>query len=109
MQIQNRSDTIFAPATASGIGAIAVIRVSGIKTFEIVDTVFSSKGKKKKNLRNLPSHTIHYGWIRDGEQMIDEVLVSIFKGPNSYTGEDVIEISCHGSVFIQRQIMQLLI
>ena len=109
MKIHNTTDTIIAPATAPGIGAIAVIRISGKDTFKIVDAIFSSKGKKKGSLAELPSHTIHFGWIKDGEQVIDEVLVSVFKNPNSYTGEDVVEISCHGSGFIQRQIVQLII
>jgi tRNA modification GTPase len=108
MRIKDTNDTIIAPATAAGVGAIAVIRVSGEKAFEIVTAVFISKGKNKKQLQELPSHTIHFGWIKDGEQMIDEVLVSVFKNPNSYTGEDVVEISCHGSIFIQQQIIQLL-
>ena len=109
MRIKETTDTIVAPATASGVGAIAVIRISGKDTFKIVDAVFSSKGKTKVSVHELPSHTIHLGWIKDGEQVIDEVLISVFKNPHSYTGEDVVEISCHGSVFIQRQIVQLLV
>jgi tRNA modification GTPase len=109
MRIQNTTDTIVAPATAPGVGAIAVIRVSGKNTFEIVDSVFTSKGKKTKQLADFSSHTLHLGLIKDGENSIDEVLVSIFKNPNSYTGEDVVEISCHGSPFIQQQIIQLLV
>ncbi len=107
-QFSNNGDTIVAPATAAGAGAIAVIRISGSKAFEIIDGVFVAKGKSKKKIAEQDSHTIHFGWIKDGEHTIDEVLVSVFKNPHSYTGEDVVEISCHGSVFIQQQILQLL-
>ena len=107
-QFSNNGDTIVAPATAAGAGAIAVIRISGSKAFEITDGVFVGKGKNKKKIGEQDSHTIHFGWIKDGEQTIDEVLVSVFKNPHSYTGEDVVEISCHGSIFIQQQILQLL-
>jgi tRNA modification GTPase len=106
--IQTHNDTIVAPATAAGTGAIAVIRVSGKKAFQITEAVFVSKGTQQKKIAGLQSHTIHFGWIKDGEHVIDEVLVSIFKNPHSYTGEDVVEISCHGSPFIQQQIILLL-
>ena len=101
----NRKDTIIALATAQGMGAIAVLRLSGEDAIAIVDQYFESSGKKK--LQEVPTHTIHLGNIRDGDRIIDQVLVSVFKGPNSYTGEDVVEISCHGSIFIQQQILQL--
>lgn len=97
------SDTICAIATASGSGAIAVIRISGEKAFEVIDGVFS------KPLSSEKSHTAHYGFIKDGDKTIDEVIVTIFKNPHSYTGEDSIEISCHGSVFIQQKIVELLV
>ncbi|MAU15703.1 MAG: tRNA uridine-5-carboxymethylaminomethyl(34) synthesis GTPase MnmE [Muricauda sp.] len=101
------TDNIVALATASGIGAIAVIRVSGPDAITLVDPLFKSiKGKK---LEKQKSHTIHLGNIIDGDKILDEVLVSIFKGPHSYTGENVVEISCHGSPFIQQQIVQLLL
>jgi tRNA modification GTPase len=101
------NDTIVALATASGAGAIAVIRISGEKAIEIGNTVF--KSIKGKNLENQKSHTLHLGHIIDGNKVLDEVLVSIFKGTNSYSGENTIEISCHGSTFIQQQIIQLLL
>ncbi len=85
------------------MGAIAVIRVSGKEAFAVVGKLFS------KTVANLPSHTVHYGTIKDGSRIVDEVVATIFKGPNSFTGEDVVEISCHGSVFIQQQIIQLLL
>lgn len=94
-------DTICALATGSGLGAIAVIRISGIETINICNEIFS------KNLVDVKSHTIHFGTIKNGEEVIDEVLLSIFKNPHSFTGEDVVEISCHGSKFIQQKILQL--
>lgn len=97
-------DTICALATPQGIGAIGVIRVSGAQTFPIVNQLF-----KGKNLLEQPSHTIHFGTLRDGDDIVDEVLVSLFRGPRSYTREDVIELSCHGSDFIIRRILKLLL
>ncbi|WP_268846838.1 tRNA uridine-5-carboxymethylaminomethyl(34) synthesis GTPase MnmE [Flavobacterium aestivum] len=103
--IQN--DSIVALATPSGAGAIAVIRISGEDAITIGHSVFRSV--KNKDLRLQKSHTLHLGQIVDGQKMLDEVLVSVFKGPNSYTGENTIEISCHGSTYIQQQIIQLLL
>jgi len=103
-----KKDTICALATASGMGAIAVIRVSGPEAFTICDPLFTSV-KEGKRLLNQKTHTIHLGTFRNEGQLIDEVLVSLFKGPNSYTGENIVEISCHGSSYIQQQILQLLI
>lgn len=97
-------DTIVALATPPGIGAIGVIRVSGTETISLVNQVF-----KGKDLSQVKSHTIHLGTIRENDTIIDEVLVSIFRGPNSYTKEDVIEISCHGSMFIIQQLIRLLL
>ena len=99
-------DTIMAPATPSGAGAIAVIRVSGRDTFAIVEKVFFPKGKKK--VSDAEGHTILFGRMMDGDVMVDEVLVSVFRAPRSFTGEHSVEISCHGSTFIQKQILQLL-
>ena len=101
-----QKDTIIALATPSGIGAIAVIRLSGEKAIDIVNQFFTSV-RKNKLLKNQKTHSIHLGFISDKEHIIDEVLVSIFKNPNSYTGENVVEISCHGSTFIQQEIIQL--
>lgn len=98
-------DTIIALATPQGIGAIAVIRLSGSQALPICNAMFPSK-----DLSQQQSHTIHYGTLRDeSNTILDEVLISIFKGPNSYTGEDVLEISCHGSPFIRQQIIELFI
>ena len=99
------SDTIVALATPSGAGAIAVIRVSGKEAIPIADTVF--KSVHGKDLTTQKTHTILLGHIIEGNRTLDEVLISKFKGPHSYTGEDVIEISCHGSPYIQQQIIQL--
>lgn len=101
------NDTIVALATPSGAGAVAIVRVSGPKAIEIVADVFESV--KNKDLRKQKTHTLHLGYIKDGEKIIDQVLVSLFKGTNSYTGEPTVEISCHGSTFIQQQIIQLLL
>lgn len=100
------NDTIVALATPSGSGAIAVIRLSGKEAISIADKHFSSVIKNKK-LINQDTHTIHLGHIVDDKRTLDEVLVSVFKNPNSYTGEDVVEISCHGSSYIQQEIIQL--
>jgi tRNA modification GTPase len=99
------NDTIVALATPSGAGAIAIIRLSGKDAIYIADKYFKSVSGKK--LSKQKSHTIHLGHIIDNTKTIDEVLVSVFKNPNSYTGENVIEISCHGSNYIQQEIIQL--
>ncbi len=100
-------DTICAIATPPGTGAIAVIRLSGTKTLSICDKIFYSPSGKK--ISEQAPNTVHFGEIKDENKIIDEVLITIFKAPYSYTGEDVAEISCHGSPFIQQQIVQLLI
>ncbi|MNQ34374.1 tRNA modification GTPase MnmE [compost metagenome] len=100
-------DSIVALATPSGAGAIAIIRISGSEAITIGNSVF--KSIKNKDLTKQKTHTLHLGHIIDDSKTLDEVLVSVFKGPNSYTGEDTIEISCHGSTYIQQQIIQLLL
>ena len=99
--LQGWEDTIIALATAPGIGAIGVIRLSGDKSFEVVNAMFPSK-----NLQEQPTHSMHVGLLKNGREVLDEVVVSLYKSPKSYTGEDVIEISCHGSPFIQEKIIQ---
>ena len=101
------NDSIVALATPSGAGAIAIIRISGEDAIAIGNSVF--KSIKGKNLTQQKSHTLHLGHVIDNQKTLDEVLVSIFKGPHSYTGENTIEISCHGSTYIQQQIIQLLL
>ncbi len=98
------NDTIVALATPPGIGAIGMIRLSGPDAIDICNSVFSGK-----DLSSVDSHTIHFGKIMKGEEAIDEVLVSVFKWPNSYTGEHVVEVSCHGSPYIHSQMIRLFI
>lgn len=100
--------TICAIATSPGMGAIATIRLSGDKAIEIADSVFKSP-KPGKQLVGQKANTLHFGSIVDGNELIDEVVISVFQAPHSFTGEDVIEITCHGSVYIQQRILQLLI
>ncbi len=100
--------TICAIATSPGMGAIATIRLSGEKALEIADLVFHSPISGKKLAEQKPN-TLHFGSISDGDELIDEVVVSLFRTPHSFTGEDVVEITCHGSVYIQQRILQLLI
>lgn len=97
------SDTIAAISTPLAEGAISIVRLSGEQAIEIADSIFS------KNLTKQKSHTISYGYIQDGQEKIDEVLVSIFRAPKTYTREDVVEINCHGGVFITRKILALLL
>jgi tRNA modification GTPase len=103
MQLPDLSSTIVALATPPGVGAIGIIRLSGPRAILLADKIF-----KGKRLENQPSHTAHFGKIVavDG-RILDEVLITIFKGPNSYTGEDTAEISCHGSPYILQEIIQL--
>ncbi|MCL6275673.1 tRNA uridine-5-carboxymethylaminomethyl(34) synthesis GTPase MnmE [Muricauda sp. 2012CJ35-5] len=101
----SHSDTIVALATPPGTGAIAIIRVSGPDAITLVSKHF--KPVSHKDLTNQNTHTIHLGHIVDANKVLDKVLVSLFKNPNSYTGENVVEISCHGSPYIQQQIIQL--
>ncbi|HBK82743.1 MAG TPA: tRNA uridine-5-carboxymethylaminomethyl(34) synthesis GTPase MnmE [Flavobacterium sp.] len=100
-------ETIVALATPSGSGAIAVIRLSGSKAIEIASRIFESVSGK--NILKQKTHTIHLGYVVEDSKVFDQVLLSIFRNPHSYTGEDVVELSCHGSTFIQQQIIQLLL
>lgn len=102
------NDTICAISTAPGAGGIAVIRVSGPEAIRICDTVFKPR-VEGKNLTTQKAYTLRYGSIRQGDELIDDVLVALFRAPHSFTGEDTVEITCHGSVYIQQQILQLLI
>lgn len=99
-------DTICAISTPPGSGAIAVIRLSGDKAIQITDEIFH--GNKKK-LATQPANTLHHGFIKDKDSLIDEVVVSLFRSPNSYTGEDIVEISCHGATYIQQLLLQVLL
>jgi len=102
-----KENTICSVSTRQGEGAIAVIRISGPKAKNICNKIFSSKNFQNES--GLKSNIVYYGKIKDGKKILDEVLLSYFQSPRSYTGEDVIEISCHGSEYIQKSIIQLLI
>lgn len=101
------NNIIAAISTPAGVGGIAIIRLSGSGCIELVDAVFRSSGRK--HLVNQKANTIHFGTLIDNDTVVDEVLISIFKAPHSFTGEDTIEISCHGSMYIQQRILHLLI
>lgn len=104
----NTNDTICALATSPGTAAIAVIRVSGPQAISGVDALFAP-ARKDFRILDAASHTIHFGNFIRGKEIIDEVLVSVFRNPHSYTGEDAVEISCHGSPYIQQKILEILI
>lgn len=100
-----KTDTIAAIATAMTASGIGIIRISGDEAFEVIDKIYRSKNNRKI-LSKQKSHTIHYGYICDGEEVIDEVMVLLMKEPNSYTKEDTIEIDCHGGVLVMRRILE---
>lgn len=101
------STTIAAISTAMSNSGIGIVRMTGPESFEIADRIY--KGKKEKKLCDQKSHTIHYGYITDGDETIDEVLVMLMRGPHSYTGEDTVEINCHGGVYVVKRILETLI
>lgn len=98
-------DTIAAIATAMTSSGIGIIRISGEEAFSIISKIFRPKNKEK-NIMEQPTYTIHYGFVYDKEEMLDEVLVLLMKGPHSYTAEDTVEIDCHGGVFVMRRILE---
>lgn len=102
------SDTIAAIATALTNSGIGIIRVSGNEAFDIVDRIFRPKNKRKK-LKEEKTYTVHYGHIQDGDEIIDEVLVIVMRGPHSYTAEDTVEIDCHGGVLVMKKILETVI
>lgn len=102
------ASTICAISTPPGSGGMAVIRLSGPEALPVAESVFRSHARGV-SLSGEPARTLHVGWITDGSREIDEVVVALFRGPHSYTGEDVVEISCHGSLYIQQRILELLI
>lgn len=104
----SKNDTICAMSTAPGISAIAVIRLSGPKAISIADTLFKSP-KAGAKLIDYDTHTAHFGYFVSGNETIDEVVITLFKAPRSYTGDDIVEISCHGSEYIQQKILEVLI
>ena len=101
------TDTIAAISTGMTSSGIGIIRISGPDAIAIADEVYDSRSGKK--LENMPTHTIHYGFIRDGEEFIDEVLVMLMRGPRSFTAEDTVEIDCHGGVYAMNRILELVI
>ena len=101
------NETICAISTAPGIGGIAVIRVSGAEAFSICDRIFQAKHTDKK-LSTQKAYTLLYGTILHNGEVVDNVMAAVFRSPHSFTGEDTVEISCHGSIYIQQQILQLL-
>ena len=103
----NNTDTIIALSTPNGLGAISVIRISGPDSISATENLFVAKGNKK--LSQMKSHTVHLGHLIKNGFELDEVLVTLFRGPNSYTGENTIEISCHGSTYIQQEIIDLFV
>ena len=108
MMKDRSSDTIAAVATAMSSSGIGIVRVSGSDAFSIVNEIFESK-KKNFDLRKAPSHRVHYGMIKDGEEILDEVLVIAMRGPHSYTAEDTVEIDCHGGVLVMKKILETVI
>ncbi len=103
-----KTETIAAISTAMNNAGISIVRMSGDEALTIIDKVFSSP-KGKKVLSEKMSHTVHYGYIKDGEQVIDEVLVVIMKAPNTYTREDIVEINCHGGVVVTKKVLETVI
>lgn len=101
------TETIAAISSSAGNSGIGIVRISGDEAIEIADKIF--KSKKGILLKDVGSHTVHYGHIVDGEQTIDEVLVIVLKNPHSYTGEDTVEIDCHGGMLILRKVLELAI
>ena len=101
-------DTICALSTAPGMGAISIIRLSGKNALAIADQIFEFP-EKQKYLAKQKANTLHFGRICANEEYIDEVVAGIFRSPHSYTGDDIVEISCHGSIYIQQTILKLLI
>lgn len=99
------TDTIAAIATAMGNSGIGIVRISGQEAVAVADRIFKEKGKQE-TLEGSPSHTIHYGYIYDGDQVVDEVLVMLMRGPRSFTAEDTVEIDCHGGMLVTRRILE---
>lgn len=102
------TDTIAAISSATGNSGIGIIRVSGDEAIEVVDKIFRPANKNKK-LANVESHTVHYGHIMDGDKTLDQVLVIVMKNPHSYTGEDTVEIDCHGGMLILKKVLDLVL
>ena len=97
-----KKDTIAAISTGMTNSGIGIVRISGEEAFAIIDRIY----KGKEQLSQAESHTIHYGFIKDGEETVDEVLVSVMRAPRTFTGEDTVEINCHGGTFVVRKVLE---
>ena len=97
--------TIAAISTAMSASGIGIVRMSGPEAMDIISRIYRSK-KGKKKIKEVSSHTIHYGYIYDGDEVVDEVLVMIMKAPRTYTGEDTVEIDCHGGVYAMKKVLE---
>ncbi len=102
------SDTIAAVATAMSASGIGIVRISGEECMDVIHRIYRSKGGRK-DIRTVDSHTIHYGYIYDGNEIVDEVLVMIMKAPRTFTGEDTVEIDCHGGVYAMRRVLETVV
>ena len=100
--------TIAAISTAMSASGIGIIRISGENAMDVISRIYRSKGGKKK-IKEVPTHTIHYGYIYDDNEMVDEVMVLLMKAPHSYTKEDTVEIDCHGGVYVMKRILETVI
>lgn len=101
------TETIAAISSSAGNSGIGIIRISGDEAIEVADRVF--KSHKNIRLKDVDSHTVHYGHIVDGDKIIDQVLVIVLKNPHSYTGEDTVEIDCHGGMLILKKVLELVL
>ena len=97
--------TIAAISTAVSASGIGIIRISGPEAMDVISRIYRSKGGKKK-IKEVPTHTIHYGYIYDGEEIVDEVLVMVMRAPKTFTGEDTVEIDCHGGVYAMNRVLE---
>ena len=100
----NKTETIAAISTGLGNSGIGIVRISGEETFDILNRIF--RPAQPKDMRSVPTHTIHYGWITDGDTIVDEVLVMLMKGPHTYTREDTAEINCHGGAYVLNRVLE---
>ena len=104
-----RTDTIAAIATGMSNSGIGIVRISGGEAFAVIDRIFRNKAGKPVKLSDERSHTVHYGFIYDGDQRVDEALVVLMRGPRSFTAEDTVEIDCHGGVLMVKKILETVI
>ena len=108
MEVGKKTDTIAAIATAIGSSGIGIVRISGSEAIQVADRVFEGK-KSEKHLYDVKSHTIHYGVVKENGVVLDEVLALVMRGPHSYTGEDTVELDCHGGIYVTKRILEAVI